>query len=51
MAAAETVLVVMPANNTTLEREMAALLPSFERLLFSRVPRPARTSRKMQRAT
>ena len=36
-------LVIVPANNTTVGPEMAALLPGFERQLIARVPRPART--------
>ncbi len=43
MIESRTALIVMPANNSTLEPEMAALLPSFERQLIARVPRPART--------
>ena len=36
------VLLVIPANNTTLVPEMAALLPGYERHLVAKVPRPAR---------
>lgn len=41
--AARTALLVIPANNTTLAPEMAALLPGFDRQIVARVPRPART--------
>ena len=36
------VLLVIPANNTTLVPEMAALLPGYETQLVAKVPRPAR---------
>jgi len=36
-------LLVVPANNTTMEREMNALCPDFAPFLVARVPRPART--------
>lgn len=38
----DTVLLVMPASNTTLVPEMATLLPGFRRQLVARVVRPAR---------
>ena len=43
MTVSRTVLLVVPANNTTLAAEMAALLPGYPRQLVARVPRPART--------
>jgi maleate cis-trans isomerase len=36
-------LIVAPANNTTMESEMAALLPELAPIEVARVPRPART--------
>ncbi len=36
-------LLVVPANNTTMEREMNALCPDFAPFLVARVKRPART--------
>ena len=42
MTAARSVLLVIPANNTTLVPEMAALLPGYATQLVARVPRPAR---------
>jgi maleate cis-trans isomerase len=42
MTAIRTALLVIPANNTTLAPEMAALLPGYGRQLVARVPRPAR---------
>lgn len=38
-----TVLIVVPANNTTMEPEMRALYPGAREFLVARVPRPART--------
>lgn len=43
MTVSRTALLVIPANNTTLAPEMAALLPGYPRQLVARVPRPART--------
>jgi maleate cis-trans isomerase len=43
MTVSRTALLVIPANNTTLATEMAALLPGYPRQLVARVPRPART--------
>ena len=43
MTVTRTALLVIPANNTTLASEMAALLPGYPRQLVARVPRPART--------
>jgi maleate cis-trans isomerase len=43
MTVSRTALLVIPANNTTLVPEMAALLPGYPRQLVARVPRPART--------
>ncbi len=43
MTVSRTALLVIPADNTTLVSEMAALLPGYPRQLVARVPRPARS--------
>jgi maleate cis-trans isomerase len=43
MPKSPTALLIVPANNTTMEPEIAALCPEFGRILVARVRRPMRT--------
>ena len=43
MTGSRTALLIIPASNTTVEPEMAALLPGYGRQLIARVQNPART--------